>query len=111
MGIMSDEMRFFTRRFGIAPQLIIPFVVISLLSTLLLGASCLWTLNRELSVSQEKKAELLTRDLATEPGRPLFRGEYERLNEILESVLIKWDEMAVYGNVDNYRTSGSSTVG
>jgi methyl-accepting chemotaxis protein len=69
---------------GIAAQLIIPFIVISILSTLLLGISSCWTMSNSLRQSLDEKSQILTHNLATVLADPLSMGEYDHLQQILD---------------------------
>jgi methyl-accepting chemotaxis protein len=70
---------------GIAAQLISPFAIISVLTTLVLGITSCWTMNNALKQSLEEKSEILTRNLSSELADPLSMGEYDRLQQILEA--------------------------
>jgi methyl-accepting chemotaxis protein len=70
---------------GIAAQLISPFAVISILSTLLLGISSCWTLSHALNQSLDEKSKILTSNQATVLADPLSMGEYDHLQQILDA--------------------------
>jgi methyl-accepting chemotaxis protein len=84
--------------FGIAAQLVSPFAVISVLSTLLLGISSCWTMSNALNQSLVEKSQILTRNLATVLADPLSMGEYDHLQGILEAAQ-KSDQDLTYANV------------
>ena len=69
---------------GLAAQLISPFVVISIVSTLLLGVSSCWQMSNSLKQSLEEKSQILTLNLATVLADPLSMGEYDHLQQTLE---------------------------
>jgi methyl-accepting chemotaxis protein len=70
---------------GIAAQLISPFALISVLTTLLLGISSCWTMSSALKQSLEEKSQILTRNLAVVLADPLSMGEYDHLQQIIEA--------------------------
>jgi len=74
-----------TSRLGVALQLIIPFVIISVLTTLCLGGVSCWKMSSELSRSLEEKARILTMNLSAVLGDPFSMGEYDHMQQILES--------------------------
>ncbi len=85
-------------RFGIAAQLVSPFAIISILSTLLLGISSCWTMSQALNKSLAEKSEILTRNLATVLADPLSMGEYDHLQGILDAAA-KSDQDLAYAMV------------
>lgn len=86
------------KRLGIAAQLIIPFVIISLLTTLILGASCFWKMSTSLSDFLEEKSQILTRSLSNELTEPLSMGEYDYMQQIIEAAQ-RADEDLIYALV------------
>ena len=85
-------------RLGLAAQLISPFAVISIISTLLLGISSCWAMSNSLKQSLEEKSQILTRNLATVLADPLSMGEYDHLQQILD-VAEKSDQDLAYAAV------------
>lgn len=70
---------------GIAAKISIPFVVISLVTLLLMGASSFWKMNEALLKSLDEKSQILTSNLAIELGDPLSMGEYDRMQMMLDA--------------------------
>jgi PAS domain S-box-containing protein len=78
-------------RLSIAAQLIIPFVIICVGLTLVLGASFFWKMNAGLNQALKEKCVILTRNCAASLVEPLVLGESPRMQQILLSML-KSDE-------------------
>jgi methyl-accepting chemotaxis protein len=74
-----------TRRLGVAMQLIIPFIVISILTTMALGVTSCMKMSGELNLSLEEKSQILTKNLAAVLGDPFSMGEYDHMQQILDS--------------------------
>ena len=83
---------------GIAAQLISPFIVISILSTFLLGISSCWTMSNSLRQSLDEKSQILTKNLATVLADPLSMGEYDHLQQIIDGAE-KSDQDLYYATV------------
>ena len=74
------------RRLGIAAQLIVPFIAISVLTIVLLGASYVVALNKALFDSLDSKSLIITQNLSSELSDPLSMGEYDRMQRMLVSM-------------------------
>lgn len=86
------------QKLGIAAQLIIPFVTISLVTTVLLAVTFCCYMSSALTESLQEKSEIVTRDLASELKDPLMLGEYDRIKRIVGAA-VKHDHDVVYAEV------------
>jgi len=74
-------------RLGIAGQLIVPFVAISVLTTALLGLVYILAINNALSGSLNAKSQIISSGLANELAQPLEMGEYDHMESLLKKTL------------------------
>jgi methyl-accepting chemotaxis protein len=73
------------QRLGVAMQLILPFIIISIISTAVLGASSCIKMSAELNRSLDEKSQILTKNLSAVLGDPFSMGEYDHMQQILDS--------------------------
>ena len=83
------------KRLGITAKLIVPFFTIFGLAVVILGTVFVQTQTMAISRTLTKKAEILARNLATALGEPLFLGDRDLAQQLVEAAS-KVDEDVVY---------------
>ncbi len=83
------------KRLGITAKLIVPFFTIFGLAVVILGTVFVQTQTLAISRTLTKKAEILARNLATALGEPLFLGDRDLAQQLVEAAS-KVDEDVVY---------------
>jgi PAS domain S-box-containing protein len=72
-------------RLNIAAQLIVPFIAISLITTVWLGISNVLAMDKALFDSLDARSQIITQLLSNELSDPLSMGEYDHMQSILVS--------------------------